>query len=54
MAAKKLGLAGWLLKWGILAVLLIYILAMLGPYLRSTLVGNAAVSAWIRTATAPI
>ncbi|MEQ8650855.1 MAG: hypothetical protein RIC87_00180 [Kiloniellales bacterium] len=42
------------MKWGILAALLIYVLAILGPYLRSTLVRNAAVSAWVKTATATI
>ncbi len=51
---KGLNLAGWLVKWGILAALLIYIVALLGPYIRSTFVRNAAVSAWIHTATAPI
>jgi len=49
-----LNLAGWLVKWGILAALLIYIVVLLGPYVRSTFVRNAAVSAWIHAATAPI
>ncbi len=54
MAGEKVRIVGWLFKWGILAAILVYILALLGPYLRSTLVRDAAVSAWIHTATSPI
>ena len=38
----------------VVAALLIYVGVMLGPYLRSTLVRDAAVTTWINTATSPI
>ncbi len=45
---------GKYLTWIALAALLIYIGVMLGPYLRSTLVRDAAVTTWIHIATSPI
>lgn len=42
------------LLWGVLAVFLIYAAILLGPYLRSTLVRDAAVTTWIHIATSPI
>ncbi len=40
--------------WAAVVVLLVYVGIMLGPYLRSTLVRDAAVTTWVHLATAPI
>ncbi len=53
-ATSKLKKRGKYLTWIALAALLIYGGIMLGPYLRSTLVRDAAVTTWIHIATSPI
>jgi len=40
--------------WVSVAALLLYVAVMLGPYLRSILVRDAAVTSWINIATSPI
>lgn len=45
---------GRLLAWTVIAALLVYVGIMIGPYLRSTLVRDAAVTTWIHVATSPI
>ncbi len=51
---RRLRLGLRLATWIALAVLLGYVGIILGPYLRSTLVRDAAVTTWIHLATAPI
>ena len=52
---QRLGsLSSGRLKLAALAVLLIYAIVMLWPYLAATLVRGSAVTAWVNLATAPI
>jgi len=52
---QRLGsLSSGRLKLAALAVLLVYAIAMLWPYLAATLVRGSAVTAWMNLATAPI
>ena len=52
---QRLGtLSSGRLKLAALAVLLVYAIAMLWPYLAATLVRGSAVTAWVNLATAPI
>ncbi|HEV3491132.1 MAG TPA: hypothetical protein VG224_11000, partial [Reyranella sp.] len=52
---QRLGsLSSGRLKLAALAVLLVYAIVMLWPYLAATLVRGSAVTAWVNLATAPI
>ncbi len=50
---KKKG-KGRYVTWAVAIALVVYVGFMLGPYLRSTLVRDAAVTTWIHVATSPI
>jgi len=54
MAEGRTRRYGRLVKWAALVLLAVYIVWMVGPYLRSVVVRDSAVTAWIQTATAPI
>lgn len=45
---------GRYVTWAVAIALVVYVGFMLGPYLRSTLVRDAAVTTWIHVATSPI
>ncbi|MEQ8653013.1 MAG: HlyD family efflux transporter periplasmic adaptor subunit [Kiloniellales bacterium] len=52
--AKKGKSKGRYVTWAVAIGLVVYVGWMLGPYLRSTLVRDAAVTTWIHVATSPI
>lgn len=52
--AKKGKSKGRYVTWAVAIGLVVYVGWMLGPYLRSTLIRDAAVTTWIHVATSPI